>query len=565
MSPVTTKVHGVRCSNLTVHLVNHHAAITAYPFFLPTRWPFGVEFLTFKQEMVTDSNFECGAFGTGSINFIPLPPSMNNTVNEVDWVAQGKFWASVPPRVKRMAAEYFRVTPATDLELGLGLGDRIDVLRDLPTRSHSRIFWDQFVHHQSTCIQKKTGEKGTRKAFKQTCRAIKISDGTALCDNSISAAVTTMTVFCEGVMSMQTVLGTPHKFRRLPEKILEAKGKQGKSNFQNLVGIDCVGTGFGRSRKTSILSPSPNPNSKSVAGVTLTIPQELEFELLPSPYLSIAKMLDFPLPLQNNMITVTQPAQFFSINRPDITDKDLLIRARRLPIPDSKTVHKLVACSRQSWLDGNQSVVYSHLGGDVTHFPPWILSYWVVVVDHKRDVWIPWRKAQEWVKNNKKIITKNPTRAALAEDTAVMLAMLPWGLAKRGLSDSEPFHSLWRFLGTHWLSGSQMNDMLELLRYKINSDPELVKNTRVAGIELLPKILAAHPDDIKTSESLGLSRTEAEPELRSSLIGARGWLSKILNPVPRAFEDRGLPNAAAGASDPRRNLKASGREKPEHP
>ncbi|KAJ7362494.1 hypothetical protein DFH08DRAFT_841000, partial [Mycena albidolilacea] len=57
-----------------------------------------------------------------------------------------------------------------------------------------------------------------------------------------------------------------------------------------------------------------------------------------------------------------------------------------------------------------------------------------------------------------------------------MLAMLPWGLAKRGLSDSEPFHSLWRFLGTHWLSGSQMNDMLEL----------------VAGIELLPKILAAH-------------------------------------------------------------------------
>ncbi|KAJ7342480.1 hypothetical protein DFH08DRAFT_1012113 [Mycena albidolilacea] len=215
------------------------------------------------------------------------------------------------------------------------------------------------------------------------------------------------------------------------------------------------------------------PRVKRMVAEYFTIPQELEFELLPSPHLSIAKMLDFPLPTQNNMIMATQPAQFFSINWPDITDKDLLIRTQGLPIPDSKTMHKLVACSRQSWLDGNQSVMYSHLGGN-------------------RDVWIPWCKAQEWVKNNKKIITKNPTHAALAKDTAVMLAMLPWELAKRGLSDSEPFHSLWRFLGTHWLSGSQMNDMVEILRYKINSDPELVKNTRVAGIELLPKILAAH-------------------------------------------------------------------------
>jgi hypothetical protein len=60
-----------------------------------------------------------------------------------------------------------------DLELGLGLGDRIDVLRDLPKPVPtqlvptkfwklllpclplaSRIFRDQFVHHQSTCIPK---------------------------------------------------------------------------------------------------------------------------------------------------------------------------------------------------------------------------------------------------------------------------------------------------------------------------------------------------------------------------------------------------------------------------
>jgi hypothetical protein len=37
-----------------------------------------------------------------------------------------------------------------------------------------------------------------------------------------------------------------------------------------------------------------------------------------------------------------------------------------------------------------------------------------------------------------------------------------------------------------------MNDMLELLRYKINSDPDLVKNTRVWGTALVPKILEAY-------------------------------------------------------------------------
>jgi hypothetical protein len=60
---------------------------------------------------------------------------------------------------------------------------------------------------------------------------------------------------------------------------------------------------------------SVHPRVKRMAVEYFTIPQELEFELLPSPHLSIAKMLDFPLPLQNNIITATQPAQFFSINR----------------------------------------------------------------------------------------------------------------------------------------------------------------------------------------------------------------------------------------------------------
>ncbi|KAJ7820813.1 hypothetical protein B0H14DRAFT_2599677 [Mycena olivaceomarginata] len=187
--------------------------------------------------------------------------------------------------------------------------------------------------------------------------------------------------------------------------------------------------------------------------------RELEADLIPSPYLCIAELLAFPFPLENAASIALQPAQFFSPIAPDIGDSELMLRVRHLPIPDSKTIHKLIASSRQSWLDGAQSVIYSHVGGSVTHFPPWILTYWAAV-DEIKKVWGRLRASQAWVDCQRRISAVNPTCAALAEDTAFALTMLPWGLAKRGVSDSEPFHTLWRLLGPNWLAGAQMNDML---------------------------------------------------------------------------------------------------------
>ncbi|KAJ7091690.1 hypothetical protein C8R44DRAFT_954969 [Mycena epipterygia] len=75
------------------------------------------------------------------------------------------------------------------------------------------------------------------------------------------------------------------------------------------------------------------PRVKKMAAEFFTIPQEVEYELLPTPYLSIAKMLEFPRPLQNVAApTGPQPAQFFSTTAPDINDATLLLRVRRLTI-----------------------------------------------------------------------------------------------------------------------------------------------------------------------------------------------------------------------------------------
>jgi hypothetical protein len=249
--------------------------------------------------------------------------------------------------------------------------------------------------------------------------------------------------------------------------------------------LDCIAQGK--------MWASTSPRDRKIAADFFAIPQALEHELLPSPYLPIAQMLEFTLLIQNATTTASQPAQYFSMEAPDITDQALMLRARRLPIPDGKAINKLLACSRQCWLDGVQSVIYSHVGGVVTHFPLWILTYWARVSEIKCDARGHWRKSQEWINRQKKTNKVNPTLAALAEDTVVMLASLPWGISKPpGLSDSEPLHKLWRLLGPNWLESSQMNDMLEILRYKINSNPDLVKNTRVWGTALFPKILEAY-------------------------------------------------------------------------
>ncbi|KAJ6589766.1 hypothetical protein B0H19DRAFT_1249286 [Mycena capillaripes] len=117
------------------------------------------------------------------------------------------------------------------------------------------------------------------------------------------------------------------------------------------------------------------PTLREIAAQYFLIPQTLEHDLVPSPYLPIAKMLDFTLPFQNKTATAPHPTQFFSLEAPDIGDQALMLRVRRLLIPDPKTVDKLLSSSRQAWLDGVQSVIYSHLSGTLTHFPLWILTY----------------------------------------------------------------------------------------------------------------------------------------------------------------------------------------------
>ena len=127
-------------------------------------------------------------------------------------------------------------------------------------------------------------------------------------------------------------------------------------------------------------------------------------------------------------------------------------------MPTSTVTKELVKIGHQAWLDGFKSVKYVHIGdGVTTHFPLWLISFWSEVHGLRTTVRDPWVKAKAWltVELKQKKVLK---RRTYAEDVNILLAQLPWGVKKCGVSDTEPIHTMWRYLGPHFTTGSQQND-----------------------------------------------------------------------------------------------------------
>jgi hypothetical protein len=157
-------------------------------------------------------------------------------------------------------------------------------------------------------------------------------------------------------------------------------------------------------------------------------------------------------------------------------------------MPPVAVIRRLVVAGKQAWLDGFTSVKYAHINGDtLTHFPLWVITFWNTVVDMRLQIRKPWREAMDWVKHQMQQKKRSDVRKMAAE-TSCLLALLHWNTAKRGLSDTSPVHTLWRYLGPTWLSSTDENDMLEVLREKIVGDPDLVRTVRVEAVELSAKL-----------------------------------------------------------------------------
>lgn len=241
------------------------------------------------------------------------------------------------------------------------------------------------------------------------------------------------------------------------------------------------------------------------------IPESIKAELLPSPSLSIKALTTFPLPSQHtsvytleNHIETDAVSQFFSKQAPSVISERLITHLQHLPTPDATVIQRLVVFAAQAHLEGFQSVRYSHIqwnhkpenaDGDAEMedlwYPLWAVTFWSTIVDVKK-ISVQWLRCRDWIRLQLQQ-KKSPHHRQLAEQASILLTVLPWGKNKpRGLSSgSDPIHTLWRFLGPHWLSDLEMDDMLELIRERCLENPQTCSRFRVEHTHFVPMLLDA--------------------------------------------------------------------------
>ncbi|KIM71317.1 hypothetical protein PILCRDRAFT_17174 [Piloderma croceum F 1598] len=212
------------------------------------------------------------------------------------------------------------------------------------------------------------------------------------------------------------------------------------------------------------------PRVKRVAMQAFTIPIYIQEQLLPSPKISIQQFVNFPLSKPSAVIQVILTSEDFSRYDPEPITERLLERMRRLSMPTPAVIKELTNIGRQAWLDGFKSANDVYNIRTTTRDPRVKVKAWLAAELQQK---------------------KSLHRRTYAEDVNILLSELPWGIKKCGLSDGEPIHTLWRFLGPHFTTGSQ----LEILRSHVASDPDLVQHVRVEGTALTAKLAEAAATD----------------------------------------------------------------------
>ena len=174
----------------------------------------------------------------------------------------------------------------------------------------------------------------------------------------------------------------------------------------------------------------------------------------------------------------------------------VLTRLQHLSTPHVATVKQLAHCSRQAWMDGAKSICYAHLSDSsstATKFPLWVITYWSSAIN-TRETSVRWLKAKDWASKQLQQ-KKSSSRQKAAEEATILLSSLPRmlkGSDSSGVVDNERIDSLWRFLGPNWLSCSNQNDLLDILRDTILDDPVRATKYRVEGTHTTATIIKAY-------------------------------------------------------------------------
>lgn len=177
---------------------------------------------------------------------------------------------------------------------------------------------------------------------------------------------------------------------------------------------------------------------------------------LPPPTTLINKFIQHPLPLQSSALSFHQTGEWFSTDIPLTSPEILLTR----PIPPEKVLKDLDDTFGQMWFDGAASIVDPRFNCGTERFPLWVLTLWKETektIQHQK----LWRSSVRWLE----LITHPKDVIMQAKN---LIEKLPWNerLSSGGATTLE----LAGFLGASWLSDTQINMMVKVLRTRIETE-----------------------------------------------------------------------------------------------
>ncbi|KAJ3787771.1 hypothetical protein GGU10DRAFT_414740 [Lentinula aff. detonsa] len=200
-------------------------------------------------------------------------------------------------------------------------------------------------------------------------------------------------------------------------------------------------------------------DEQKCATIVFRIPPQAKRTLFPSRRGSIWDLLEFELPSSTpSLPPPTDYNQFFSSLTPSDLSPDLLDKLWKLPLPAVQAIQQLNNLSREHWMKGAKSVLYSHVTGEETLFPLWVISYW----------------------NN---------FCSEAEQTYQSLAAIPWRGRKEGFADCLPIYTLWRILGKNWLDSTVVDNALEVLQAAVDDSQKLTSKFIVWPTHVVEKVV----------------------------------------------------------------------------
>ncbi|KAF5381323.1 hypothetical protein D9615_008432 [Tricholomella constricta] len=206
------------------------------------------------------------------------------------------------------------------------------------------------------------------------------------------------------------------------------------------------------------------------------VPPEYRQTLLPDPFLSVARLLAFPLPSQSQDNYCVDIRAFWSTDPPNI--ECTLAILEDLPIPPPAVITAL----GNDLASQRSSIIYAHItDSQSTSFPLWILMYWKEVSNLRIHVRTPWNNAQLHILEKRKL-WRSPESRKLCDAAERAMFTLPWTGHTFGLTEKEPTVKLSWYLSQKWLSTTHANQCLDILRGDLSCsandlDQEIVSPT----------------------------------------------------------------------------------------